>query len=498
MKKIISICAILLFIRCQFTHETAQTSFDNLTHSVDEQAAITLYKGHINSLAIAVYRNGQLYHNYYGTYDLNKANKPNDSTLYEVASISKVFAGSLAAKAVLEGKINLADDIRKYLDGDYPNLAFDGKPITIKDLLTHTLGFAKKTPPGLDAINQQVNQGFYANKIIPYAMPDFLEELHKVTLDKAPGTHYEYNSVGPELIAYILQKAYNAPYKDLLAAFFNDLDMKNTHLQDYNQYKNYLAPSYDENNNRAPIHQNPLLGGSYGILTTLPDLTKFLKFQLESKNLLIKESTRNLFKDDDENMGYFWDLGFQEKEGFYYLKTGTSGGVQSIILVCPDTHYGLILIMNNTSEEAQSDWLNLYNTIERDLIHFPKKNLEFLLEQEINTNATAAIKKYETRKKDTVQYYTAGVGYLNNLGYQLLAKKQIKTAIQVFELAVSQAPDNGNLYDSLGEAYFMDHNFSKALENYQQSLQLNPANTNAKTFILKINEASAKEVKIVK
>ena len=46
-------------------------------------------------------------------------NPPNDKTLYEIASVSKVFAGSLAAKADLENKLTLDDDIRKYLVDEY-------------------------------------------------------------------------------------------------------------------------------------------------------------------------------------------------------------------------------------------------------------------------------------------------------------------------------------------------------------------------------------------
>tara|TARA_R110000850_G_scaffold18580_4_gene56876 strand:+ start:10115 stop:10345 length:231 start_codon:yes stop_codon:yes gene_type:complete len=68
---------------------------------------------------LAVYSDGKFYHNYYGELDKNSNNPPNDKTLYEIASVSKVFAGSLAAKADLENKLTLDDDIRKYLVDEY-------------------------------------------------------------------------------------------------------------------------------------------------------------------------------------------------------------------------------------------------------------------------------------------------------------------------------------------------------------------------------------------
>ncbi|MGA6120817.1 tetratricopeptide repeat protein [Sphingobacterium anhuiense] len=41
-------------------------------------------------------------------------------------------------------------------------------------------------------------------------------------------------------------------------------------------------------------------------------------------------------------------------------------------------------------------------------------------------------------------------------------------------------PKSYEAYDSLGEAYMMDGNLKKAIENYKKSLALNTENTNAK------------------
>ncbi|MHC5352975.1 serine hydrolase domain-containing protein [Myroides sp. LJL115] len=347
-------------------------SFKALSNKVDNLAKNTLEKGNINSLAIAIYSDGFFYQQYYGVVDFNSETLPDENNLYEIASISKVFLGSLTAKAVLEGKITLADDIATYLGPDYTHLVFQGKPVTIENLVTHTMGMDSKAPKKLAQVYQEVSQGYYQDEAFDYTMEDFLQEIKDIKLDKLPGEVYEYNSVGPELMAYILEKIYNKPYRELLEEFLRELDLNQTFLLDENYKDKPIAKSFDSSGNIASLLRNPLLGGSYGMISTLEDLTKFMVFQLEASPLWIKESSRLLFVDleQGDDKGYFWDVGYGKTEGAYYGKTGTSNGVQSGILICPDSHYGMIIIMNNTSEIAQDNWEELYNRVETELIRY--------------------------------------------------------------------------------------------------------------------------------
>lgn len=77
-------------------------------------------------------------------------------------------------------------------------------------------------------------------------------------------------------------------------------------------------------------------------------------------------------KEDGDDKGYLWDVGYGQREGHYFGKTGTSNGVQSGILMCRDSNYGMIIIMNNTSDAADDDWIELYNKIETALILYDK------------------------------------------------------------------------------------------------------------------------------
>ncbi len=466
--------------------------FKALTRLINEYAENEIAKGNIHSIALAIYKDGEVFHNYYGEIDRHAQNKPNDSTLYEIASISKVFTGSLAAKAVLEKKIKLEDDIRMYLPDTYPNLAYQHNPITIKDLLTHTLGFKRKIPAKLAEVNQRTAEGYYEKRPFDYQMSTFLEELKTVELDKKPGTVYEYNSIGSELMAYILQQVYHQSYKELLQDFLDELKMTNTYLQDYEKHKKHLSNSYSHSGSIAPLDKNPLLGGGYGMITTLPDLLKFMKFQLESSHPLIKESTRVLFEDDQDNvMGYLWqDMGIGKEEGFYYSKTGDANGVRSGILICPDSKYGQIILINNKSESALDDWEILFNKIETDLIKYPKINLKSVIKSQLMADPQKAKDLFLTLSKQEESYFNTDLQHaLNSLGYEVLyGDKKVQKAIEIWEFATKEFPENANLFDSLGEAYFVDKAYQQAIINYEKSLKLNPKNENAKKYIAEINK----------
>lgn len=464
-----------------------EKSFKQLTQLIDQYADKILEKKNVNSISLAVYRDGKMYQNYYGNLEKVTKNKPNDNTLFEVASISKVFLGSLVAKAVLEGKLALDDDIRRYLKGSYSNLEYQGTPITIKNLVTHTVGFDK--PEQMRTVFNDTKNGVYEEKAFTYNINSFLEELKTVKLNNKPGTVYQYNEQGPELAAYILQQVYEQPYKALLQNFLKELKMENTYLQEFDKHKSNLAIGYDPNGEVAPLFKNPLLGGGYGMITTLPDLSKFMKFQLESTNPIVKEVTKTLFKDNDGHMmGYLWqDMGIAEREGFYYSKTGDANGIKSGLLICPDSNYGQIVIINNQSKKANEDWDTLFGKIETELIRYPQINLYTLTKPYFIENKNIGLTKFNTLKNKKEAYFNTNLSWtLNMIGYELINENKLKKAIEIFQFAIENDPNNANLYDSLGEAYFLDKNYKKALTNYKKSLELNPNSDNAREYIDKI------------
>ncbi|MDH4069867.1 MAG: c-type cytochrome [Ignavibacteria bacterium] len=72
---------------------------------------------------------------------------------------------------------------------------------------------------------------------------------------------------------------------------------------------------------------------------------------------------------------------------------------------------------------------------------------------------------------------------LNLLGYQALETSDFEGAIRVFRLNTERFPESANAWDSLGEGYMRSGRNEEAIQVYRKSLELNPANRNAKEMI---------------
>lgn len=78
---------------------------------------------------------------------------------------------------------------------------------------------------------------------------------------------------------------------------------------------------------------------------------------------------------------------------------------------------------------------------------------------------------------------------ISPIGYEwLIDKKNPEAAIKVFEYGIGLMPNNPNLYDSLGEAYFVNSDWNNSIKSYAKSLTLIPENEDALEMILKIKE----------
>lgn len=233
-----------------------------IEETVERFAEQFLEDDRIHSLSIAVVNNGKEYTFHFGEQNPGKNNPPTDSTLYELASVIKTFTGTLVAKAVLDGKISLEDDIREYLPQEYPNFEYDGEAITIKDMITHTGGF-----PNFPPTSENKEQ--------------FWKGLHEIKISSKPGTEFSYSNTAPEITAYLLEKAYCNPYRQLVRKFIlKPNEMTNTKFVLDENEKKLLIKGYNDDEEPQEHFQNNLWGGISGLHSNTMDLLKYIKYNL--------------------------------------------------------------------------------------------------------------------------------------------------------------------------------------------------------------------------
>lgn len=119
----------------------------------------------------------------------------------------------------------------------------------------------------------------------------------------------------------------------------------------------------------------------------------------------------------------------------------------------------------------------------------PRPSLADLLEAAFGTGGfEAAVAAYQDFKNDPANTGVDTEDVMNQAGYALMDMGLHAEAVVIFELNVEAYPSSSNAYDSLAEAYMESGDTDLAIENYEKSLELNPANTNAVTKLEELRE----------
>ncbi|MEK6507812.1 serine hydrolase domain-containing protein [Myroides sp. C4067] len=329
--KHLTLIFIIALCSCKSVQQINQQNVDD---AISKNAVQLLNDKRFHSVSIAVLKDGKSTIKHFGELTIGKGNKPNDSTLYELASVTKTFTGYMAAKAILDKKINLNDDIRIYLNEGYPNLEFEGEPIRIKHLITHTSGFPNFPPKG-------------ENK------DAFFEGLKLIKIESKPGEVYSYSNTAPEVTAYILEKVYQKSYEKLVDEFIlkpNKMNQTKFSLNDND--KKRLVKGYNDQNKLMPNFTKTLWGGIAGLHSTPSDLVKYMKLQLDKSNPIVTESHRKLHKEaSDFWESYHWYI-IENSDKLIYRHHGGIYGMQNWLVIYPKQNIGIFIITNTSFNET--------------------------------------------------------------------------------------------------------------------------------------------------
>lgn len=346
----------ITFVSCKEIH--GEAILDPIQTLIEGQGKEMLRDSTVNSVSIVILKDGKEYINHFGELDRGKGNAPTDETIYEIASVTKTFTGMLMAKAVLDKRINLEDDIRIYLKEEFPNLEYEGHPLKIKHLITHTARlpyvikeFEKllKTPD--DSLVYKAYRIYdKSNK------QEYFKDLHNQVIDTLPGTKFKYSNVGANLAGHILENVYEREFSKLLDDFiFSKADLKSTKTKLNEMEETRLANGYDGKGRlmpHLPLHRT-LWGAEGSIKTTAIDMIKYMHFQLSIDNPIVKESHKKFFKVDEENwIGYFWMISTDKNSKDYYRHNGGAFGSQNTLYIFPSNNTGVQVITNSSSADA--------------------------------------------------------------------------------------------------------------------------------------------------
>jgi CubicO group peptidase (beta-lactamase class C family) len=140
----------------------------------------------------------------YGYSDVEKKTPVTvDATLFRPGSISKLFTWTAVMQLVEQGKLDLDRDINDYLDFKIP--AKFGKPITLRNIMTHTPGFEEQIK---DLITEDAPPSATLKQHLVTHIPERIFP---------PGTTPAYSNYGASLAGYIVERVSGRPFNDYVA-----------------------------------------------------------------------------------------------------------------------------------------------------------------------------------------------------------------------------------------------------------------------------------------
>jgi CubicO group peptidase (beta-lactamase class C family) len=200
----------------------------------------------------------------FGSADLEHRIPITAATVFEAGSVSKQFTAAATLLLVSQGKLALADDVRKYL----PELPDYGTPITIDQLLNHTSGLR-------DWGDVEAIAGWPRGSRI-YSLADVLDiSSRQRQLNYRPGSEWLYTNTGYTLLAIVVQRVSRLSLAEFTRQnFFIPLGMQHTQWRD--NFKR-IVPDRAVAYGRGPTgyEQNMPFEDAYGnggLLTTIGDL----------------------------------------------------------------------------------------------------------------------------------------------------------------------------------------------------------------------------------
>ena len=324
----------------------------NNTKSIDSIFAAFDSKTAPGYAVAVVGSNGIEYAKGFGMANLECNAGINTTTNFNLASASKQFTAYSILLLAEQGRLNLDDDIRKYLHW-FPDLH---QKITIRHLINHTSGIREQLrllpiagSTGSDYISQ--------SRIIKILS-------NQRGLNFNPGEQYSYCNSGYLLLAEIIEKVSGQKFRAFQdSAIFKPLGMTHTFVHDEaSEILTNYAVSYEKDDDKFYnyIYSNNT-HGSTGLYSNLEDLGKwvmnFLSPKIGSANTINAFTTTGVFNNGLPNRYAAGIYVNQYRGQKVYWHSGADAGYRSMIVVFPELKKGIIVLANI---EGANPWTKAY------------------------------------------------------------------------------------------------------------------------------------------
>ncbi|QOR36089.1 beta-lactamase family protein [Clostridium sp. 'deep sea'] len=337
---LIVICVLGLCVGCSDESELGKLKDKEILKAINSTCDKYFNEKEFVGMSVAIIKDGNVAYLNYGktSVDVEKVTK---NTIYEIASLSKPFAGSLLAFESLQGKVSLDDSVNKYADY-LKSYEYKDSVMTLKHLATHSSGLPRMPRNWSSGPNPYKN--YTKEKLITF--------LSKNTLHRKPGTLYEYSNLGFGLLGCILEDVEGCTYEDLLKKnIFDPLNMKSTAIYLSEQLQARKALPYLTGSTKGYEWDFDALKACAGIKSSTRDLARFIAAnlgQIECDEELQKafDLAKEVHFSGKQTIGLGWRLA-KVKNKTIHEHDGLASGYTSYYALDIENGFGVVVLCNS-------------------------------------------------------------------------------------------------------------------------------------------------------
>lgn len=490
-----------------------QTSFAQSSGSELERFFSEIDKnGDLSGSVLVMEKGNILYQKSFGYADIKNKVPNSASTLFQLASVSKIFTSVAVLQLCEKKKLELKDKFSKYFpDFPYPE-------VTVGQLLSNTSGI-----PNIDEVFFRLRR---MNPDTVFTLHDVIPALksENLPLNFEPGRTWDYSNTNFVLAALLVEKVSGEPYENYLskhifkpakmAAAFQKKSGESLSGKPGVAY-NYAWPyvssaipsrvdSFVINYYRIQYQTLPSEGDG-NVYASVSDLANFAT-ALKKGDLLSPGSVKLLFSPSIRNNGkkvilrgvgseigeigdFYWGLGnrisLDSSLGQVIWLSGGMPGCRTNVILNQSKDQVLVWLDNKESRSAMDNIFEAFNIITGRPAKVKKAKTHIangygqLLDK---TGPDAAFAHLVQMVQDTMNY-VSDENEMNELAYEFFNFNKPDLAFEVFRSAIFLFPNSDNLYNSYGELLVKASKKEEAIIMYKKSLSLNPENEDSKSAL---------------
>lgn len=490
------------FICCISQHSMGQnreTELESFFSQIDKNGDI--------SGSVLVAENGRiLYQKSFGYADIQNKVHNTANTLFQIASVSKLFTAIAVLQLYEQKKLNLTEKFIKYVP------SFPYPEITIKQILSNTSGIPNPSNVFMPFFRLSRDTVLTLNNVIPAL------KIDKLPLNFNPGERWDYSNTNYILLALLVEKISREKFGDYLSRhIFKPAGMKNT-FQKTSGTNPYTHPNVAYNYaspfrfSSAPVRVDSFVvndfvfhyktgpsEGDANIYTSVTDLVNFDKAL--TNGLLLRRTTpytpsirNNGKKVELHGVGsevgevgdFYWGYGnrisLDSSMGKIVWESGGMPGCAANMISNPTKRQLIIWLNNQESSSAMNNTFGALNIINNKPVTAKKskKQIAYIYGQLLLTyGEDIAFAKLIEMQSDTANYILDEDEF-NQLSYEFLENNKDALALTTLRTAILLLPNSDNLFNSYGEMLAKSGKTEQAILMYRKSLLLNPKNEDSK------------------